>query len=260
MNLGVSSSCFYPNVPEIALRKVGEMGIKTTEIFINSPMELSGEIFREIKKVKEYYDMDVVSMHPFTSGSEAFFLFSEYKRRFLDMLDFYKQYMYACGEIGAKLLVVHGEKKEKRISDEEYYERFNILHETGKLYGVSVAQENVFNFASGNPEFLIKMKEYMGDNFKFVFDLKQMRRCGFQIDDFIDSLSNSIEHIHISDGTNEEKCLPPGKGEFDFDYLFKRLNDIGFNKNIVIELYRSNFKDSDDLRASYDYLNKKIEL
>ena len=40
MNIGASSSCFYPLETEKSLLLVGKAGIRITEVFFNSPSEL----------------------------------------------------------------------------------------------------------------------------------------------------------------------------------------------------------------------------
>ena len=40
MRIGMSSSCFYPQETEASLRRIGEAGAKTAEIFFNAPSEL----------------------------------------------------------------------------------------------------------------------------------------------------------------------------------------------------------------------------
>ena len=87
-------------------------------------MELQGEIFDKILKTKEEYSIDVCSVHPCTSSCEPFFFFSEYERRFYDLLEFYKRYFDVCNKLDSKLLIIHGMRYQKRIPDEEYFERF----------------------------------------------------------------------------------------------------------------------------------------
>lgn len=258
MNIGVSSACFYPLETEKSIEEIGKLGIKTSEIFFNSPMELKSPILDEIIKIKDYYGIIINSVHPCTSSCEPFFFFSDYKRRFEDMLDFYKKYMESCNKLGSEILVIHGAKDHMKIEQEDYFERFSRIYEEGKKYGVTVAQENVFGHMSGDPEFLKNMKNYMKDDFKFVFDLKQMRRCDFSEKDFLDELIDNIVNVHISDSLGEQKCLPPGEGNYDLKKFIGLLKDSGYNGNCVIELYRSNYKDYSQLKKSYEYLSKLI--
>ena len=86
MRIGMSSSCFYPEETEVSLRRIGESGAKTAEIFFNTPSELQGDLLRELCAIRDHYGMEIVSIHPFMSFAEGFWLFSEYERRFRDRL------------------------------------------------------------------------------------------------------------------------------------------------------------------------------
>ena len=70
MQIGISSSCLYPMQEEDAFKTVGELGAKTAEIFFNSYCELKKPLLNEIKNIKEYYGIEVRSIHPFTSAYE----------------------------------------------------------------------------------------------------------------------------------------------------------------------------------------------
>ena len=98
-------------------------------------------------------------------------LFSEYKRRFWDTLEFYKSFFEAAQFLGAKYCVIHGDKKTV-ISEEEYFSRFYTMVECGKEFGISVVQENVNLFRSADPGFILRMKKALGKDAKFVLDVK----------------------------------------------------------------------------------------
>ena len=254
MDFGISSACFYPLETENALIKIGEMGIKKAEIFFNSPSELSAKLLSETLKITDHYGINVVSVHPFTSSVESLFLFSEYKRRFYDYLDIYKRYFEACERLGSGILIMHGMKVDRQIPKESYFERFADLCSFGKEYGVKVSQENVHTFVSGDPDYLKDMKNYLKDDFHLVFDVKQMRRCGYCEDDFFNEFSNDIVNVHISDSTFQRDCLPPGEGDYDLRGLIDRLNGISYHGSCLIELYRSNYEEYSQLKRAYDYL------
>lgn len=255
MDFGISSSCFYPLETEKAVEQIGLLGIKNAEIFFNSPMEMNGEIFEKITDTIKRYSMNILSVHPCTSGCESFFLFSSYERRFIDMLDFYRKYFEVCNKLGAKYLIIHGMKKDHPVEPEKYFERYAKLFEEGKKAGVTVAQENVFNYVCSDVDYLLKMKNYLKENFKLVFDLKQMRKCGYVEDDFLSEFIEDIVHIHISDSKDRLFCLPPGEGDYDFSSFLKKMDNARYSGSCIIELYRENYENYTQLRSSYDYLS-----
>lgn len=254
MQIGISSSCLYPMQTEDALRTVGEAGAKTAEIFFNSPSELKKSFLKEIKAIKDFYGMDVRSIHPFTSAYETYLLFSDYDRRTLDGIEFYKQYFETANEIGAQMVVLHGCVSGAPITAEKYAENYILLNNAALEAGIHIAQENVYNHHCGNPSFMKAVADTVGDEFRMVLDIKQCRRCNTDASDFIKLLGDRIYQVHISDGLADKKCLAPGVGEYDFRRLFALLNSVGYDKSAIIELYRSNFGEISELKTAKEYL------
>ncbi|MGN1443125.1 MAG: sugar phosphate isomerase/epimerase family protein [Acutalibacteraceae bacterium] len=260
MRIGVSSSCYYPLETEKSLIRLGEMGVKTAEIFFNSPSELSGKLFREICEIKSYYGMEIVSFHPFMSFAEGYFLFSNYERRFYDSLEtIYKPCFEAAANLGAKYVILHGARGKKTVPDEEYAERFFKFNEKAKSFGVNAAHENVVHYSGESPEFMLYLKKMIGDSFNMVLDIKQARRTGVDYRRFLDALCDSIIHVHVSDFDAFRDCTPPKRGgQFDFYELFDLMEKIGYNGKYIIELYSDSFRSDDELKEAYDYLKNTI--
>ena len=256
MKIGASSACFYPLETEKSVKTLGELGFDIAEIFVNAECELSGKLFEEIKSIVNYYGISLTSMHPFTSFAESNMLFSAYKRRFIDFLEFSKKYFEACEKLGIGILVIHGCRKKYNISDEEYFERFKKLHDTAAQFGVITAQENVVDFKSESPEFISKMRKELGKDFKMVFDIKQATLAGFNPIDFAKEFSHEIIHLHLSDHTSELSCIPPGKGNFDFTALSDVMKSADYKGAGVIELYSNGYKSPDEIVQSKKYLQK----
>ena len=254
MNFGVSSSCFYPSLIEESLKSVGRSGAKTAEIFFNSLSELSGDVFNELCRIKEYYNIEVRSIHPFTSAFEPIMFFSGYERRTNDSVEFYKHYFDAANRLGAELVVLHGGKLRKGYTPEIYAESYFKLHTAARKEGVFIAHENVNNCLCSDPEYMKRVADLIGDEFRAVLDGKQCRRSGQNEFQFIELLGDKIAQVHLSDGTAEMDCLAPGKGEYDFKKLFDALKAHGYDKTAVIELYRDNFGKEEEIKQALEYL------
>lgn len=255
MKIGVSTASLYNMHTEDALLTLAELGVKNAEIFLNSTAELDGEVFAFMKKVVNEHGMNIISAHPFSSPMESLFLFSSYDRRVAEMLDMYKRYFAAMNELGAGIFVVHGAILSAKCSDERYMERLSLLIREGAKTGVTVAQENVSYCKSGNPDFLAKLSRDMGDEVKFVLDIKQARRSGCDPFDLVELIGGKVVHLHLSDSRPGKDCLPPGKGDFDFAALFRELKKRGYEKDAVIELYRDDYGDYAELTECVDYLS-----
>lgn len=237
MTIGASSACFYPDVTENSLERLGRLGIKTAELFLNSPSELKDEFVKTIIDIKNKYGINIVSLHPFQSFAESFYLFSNYERRFTDSLPLYERFFDVTHKLGADICVFHGAKIPGSISDGEYFERFKYLTELGKKYSIHVCHENVVYYRGESPEYLKRMRDYIGGDFGVVLDIKQAYRAHYEYTDFINAVGASIRHVHISDHNSNTDCIPPLTGDFDFKKFFNDMKAIGYDGNYIIEIY-----------------------
>ena len=92
MNVGVSTSCLYPTITELALDNLLSMGIRQLEIFFNTSSELDRKFVKVLKRSARSSGAKIRSLHPYSSMMEPFMFFSNYERRFTDMIDDYKKY------------------------------------------------------------------------------------------------------------------------------------------------------------------------
>lgn len=254
MQIGVSTASLYPLHVEDAFRELAVRGVKTAEIFANSTCEGQEPYISMIKDTAEQYGINITSFHPFSSPMESVFLFSTYDRRVEEMLTLYRGFFESMQKLGAKIFVLHGAIQSSKCTPEHYVKQFRLLAEIGREYGVTVAQENVCYCLSGRLDFLKMMKRELSQYAKFVLDLKQARRSGEDIFDHVDALGESLIHCHVSDGNADSDCLPVGKGCFDFAELNNRMSANGFDGSYIVELYRHNYGDFDELKQSADVL------
>lgn len=239
MLFGASSGCYYPLETEKAVQNVARHGFDGCEVFFNCASEINASFFKDLRKIGNDAGMHFTSIHPFSSFAETHCLFGTYPKRSEEFFDFYKKHFELSDILGAKIFVVHGVVNRLRhiVTDDHYFEIFNRLVETGKQFGVVVAQENVAKHLSESPEFLVKMKEQLKDNFHLVFDVKQAVRAGYSPIEFAQSFSKDIVHVHISDNDASHDCLPPGEGNFDFQQLFDVLDKAQYKGEYIVEFY-----------------------
>ena len=249
--IGVSSSCFYPQPTEDSFRKLCENGVKCTELFFNAYSETELSFVKEIDAMRSYYGVDVVAVHPYMSFTETFFLFTDYKRRYQDILPVYKKMFEAMQILGAKYFILHGSNLPGVLNEERYFERYREFVAFGKSFGVEVCNENVVHYRSQSPDFLIRMANALGNDFSMTLDIKQARRAGYKPEDFLDPLSPFIRHIHISDCSERSDCLPPLEGCFDFPSFFNTMDSLGYTGAYIIEVYEHSYRSEDQVFDSY---------
>lgn len=256
MSVGVSTACFYPELTENAVKFLCENGVSQMEIFFNSACEIKGKIFSEICACVRENSAKVVSVHPFSSAFEPLMLFSDYERRFEDGLEFYKKYFDVCNALGAEILVLHGDRADRTDCDDRYFERYRRLYQAAKQQGVTVAQENVAYCRSKDVKFIKKMHDILGDEVAFVLDLKQARRSGVDFCDLVSAMGSRLVHLHANDYDDNSDCLLPGQGKSDFAEIFSTLYKNGFCGESIIEVYRSNYGNYNELVSSMHFLER----
>ncbi len=256
MSVGISSACFYPEISENAVKYLCENGVSNIEIFFNSACEIEGEIFKEICACVKENGTRVVSVHPFSSVFEPFMLFSDYERRFLDGLELYKRYFEVCNVLGAKILVLHGDRADRTNCDDRYLDRYHRLYTAAKAQGVVLAQENVCYCRSHDIDFLKKMREELKDEVAFVLDLKQARRANTDYHEYIEAMGDKLIHLHANDYDEAHDCLLAGKGVLDFSEVYSALDSVGFRGDSIVEVYRTNYGEPCELLESMHYLER----
>jgi sugar phosphate isomerase/epimerase len=259
MKVGVSTACLYPKLLEESVYDLAVNGISHTEIFVNTVSEIEKNYVNGIASTLKRFEMTCRSLHPFTCPMEPMLFFSGYERRVNDALDFYKRYFEAMNILGAEIFIFHGNFKNISVSDEFYFDRYSRLVETGKKFGVIVAQENVSRCTSGSLSFLKRMMDYLGDDAKFVVDTKQAIRSGENNFDILRTLGKHIVHVHISDHGEMGDCLQIGRGRFNVRQFLSILNENSPDCSVMLELYRSNFDGISDLVNNYNTLLNMIK-
>lgn len=258
MKLGISTASFYPLETELALEEIGRSNVKTTEIFFNAETELKNSFVDILFDIKQNYGINVSAIHPTMSLAESFMIFSEYERRFKESLLKFERYSEIAAELGAKYIILHGGKPNGLTTDEEYCEKIMLLNSHTRKNGVTVLQENVVNYRSGDIEFLRSMQNILGEDAQFCFDIKQAIRCGYEPLELICEFYGNIRHFHISDHSLAGDCLLPLNGKFDFKEFFKILKQKKFNGSCVIEVYKNAYKEKTEIFDSFSKLSEML--
>lgn len=256
MDFGISTACMYPQVLEKSVEELGKMGVQKIELFFNTFSELEPDYLKELIKIIAHYHLTVVSCHPFTSGLEPMMFFSEYKRRLKDILELYRHYFDAMNQLGANVFVFHGDRKTSTISVAEYAQNFSALRDLGKSFGIIVTQENVERCKSGILDFITDLRKELNDDISFTLDLKQALRSGLEPMQVARAMGTCLAHIHLNDHDSFRDCMLPGFGCFPFEKLFAYLQEIHFCGTAMIEVYRKDYLELNELVQSINILKK----
>lgn len=257
MEIGISTACLYPLQTEEALEVLCGLGVQLVELFFNAPSEAAPAFLHAIKERTQACGVRICAVHPYSSGFEPSYFFSNYRRRFEDALEAYKVFYEAANVLGAELVVLHGDRVAGPLPDDEYYERFGELSRHARRHGTVLAQENVAYCKSRSAAFIRGMRNYLGDEARFILDTKQAVRAGGDPMRMLEAMGRGTVHLHLSDNAGmQQDCLPPGAGCFDFAALARRLRELGYTGRGVVELYRNNYGAYGELAECRQYLQQ----
>ncbi len=259
IEIGASTSNFYPELTENALDSLLACGFRTLEVFINTESELNSDFIRQLRRKADAAGARIVSVHPYSAGNEPFLLYSAYRRRFEDGKALYNRFFEAAAELGASIVVIHGDRLDSPLALEESLSRYEELYDCGMQYGVCLAQENVVRFRSSDNAYLRAMRDRLGPKAHFVLDLKQALRCGHALGEVLDAMEGHIAHVHVSDHNAQQDCMPPGRGITDFKQIIADLEKQRFQGAWIVELYRHNFQCAQDLIESRRFFEEQIK-
>ena len=260
MQIGISTaSLFMRQYNEEAVQTVKNLGVKTCEIFLETFSEYTREYGELLNEKKD--GLSVNSVHLYTTHIEPQ-LFSENERTVKDAYYFLERAMQAAQAFGAKYYTFHGTaryKKSSRSGANDNFEKIgNALEKTRELcekYGVALSLETVEWATYNRPGMFKEVQKYCPKLFA-TLDIKQTRLSEHAENEYLKEIAGRISHVHASDISAEGKTCLPGKGVYDFENLFLRLADTGFDGAILIEAYKDDYKEISELKDSAEYLEE----
>ncbi len=257
MEIGISTaSLFLRMYNEDAVKCLDKLDSRVAEVFLESFSEYREEFGKKLKE--NLGNLKIHSIHVVTTQYEPQ-LFEENDRARNDAFEMFENVLKCGYQIDAKNYTLHGKAKLKPTvvfnKFDLYIKSFNRLSEIAEKYGISVCLENVFWCFYNYVGFFSKLKDEC-PKLRTCLDVKQARLSGYEISDYIKEMAGRINTVHLSDYDDNGMCLP-GKGKTDFEELFKRLKDAGFNGNMLIEVYKDDYKDINELSQSLEYLREK---
>ena len=257
MEIGVSTASLYMRANNVrALGILNELDARVVEIFLESFSEYKSRFIASLKK--ELGSLKVHSLHSLTTQFEPQ-LFSENPIARSDALCFMESICRGAKAIGAKNYTLHGRarfKKNADFSDFPYYIKcFNELCDLCGSFGVSICLENVYWAFYNAPGWFSSVKDAC-PALRTCFDIKQARNSGYSAEQYISEMSGRINTVHLSDVDSDGKMVLPGRGVTDFKKLFIALDKAKFEGNMLIEVYKDDYGNVDEIADSLDYLRK----
>ncbi len=258
MEIGISTaSLFKRQYNEDALVTLDGLDARVVEVFLGSYCEYTKE-FATLLKSRQG-SLKVHSIHTLNTHFEPQ-LFGDNPRAIDDAYRILENCLSTANTLGATNYTLHGIARFKKNILYNNYEnigkKFVKLNDFCLERNVNLCLENVEWAYYNHVGFYTEIAKYC-KGLKTCLDVKQARVSGDSYVDYIKEMAGSINTVHLSDISESEKICLPGKGVFDFDDLFKRLLDTGFDGNMLIEVYNNDYGEIEELKESLDFLRDK---
>lgn len=262
MQVGVSTaSLFLRKNNEEALPLFDRLGIKTAEVFLTSFGEYGRPFAELLASVKG--NVRINSVHALNTQFEPQ-LFSAHPRSKADAYAVLENVLTSANVLGAPYYTFHGTARIKRASrsgeNDDFpaiIDGFRQLLSTCQMHGTTLCLENVEWATYNRPGVFSKIAQEL-PALRGVLDVKQARISGYPYEKYLFEMGERLAYAHLSDIDDNGRICPPGKGNFDFETLIKRLKDVGFDGALLVEVYNKDFDKEEELKLSCDHLNELI--
>ncbi|MBO5240646.1 MAG: sugar phosphate isomerase/epimerase [Clostridia bacterium] len=263
MKTGVSTaSLFLRKYNEQALPLLRSLGVKIAEVFLTTYSEYGAEFAQKLASVKG--DIAVNSVHILNTQFEPQ-LFNAHPRARADAYAWLDKVLDSANVLGAPYYTFHGTARIKRASrsgDKDDFSKmisdFQAISAACQKRGVSLCLENVewstYNRVGVFSRLASEIPALLG-----VLDIKQARISEQPYEKYLEEMGGRLAYVHVSDVDERGRICLPGKGTFDFQTLIKRLQDVGFDGALLVEVYTTDYGAETELKNSCDYLNELLE-
>ncbi len=257
MEIGISTaSLFKRQYNEDAIVTLNQLDAKVCEVFLGTYQEYTKEFCDLLKE--RVGSLKVHSIHTLNTHFEPQ-LFGANPRAVEDAYKIFGNCLSTAKTLGASYYTLHGIARFKKNVLYNEYEKIGKMMYKAKdfanSYGIDLCLENVEWAYYNHVGFYKNISKYC-ENLSTCLDVKQARISGDSYKDYINEMGCSIKTVHLSDVDVDGKICLPGKGTFDFEDLFKRLKDVSFSGNMLIEVYTNDYGEIFELKDSLDYLRE----
>lgn len=253
MKLGFSTASFFgKTLTEDSFDLIRSLEVEFCEVFLTTFSEYEESFIDLLLQRKG--DLKVHSVHSLNTQFEPQ-LFGRADRTRIDAESFYRKMCCAGERLGAEFYTFHGLSRLKKNVTIDYphlINRINGLTEIAQEYNMCLSYENVHWCLFSFPEFFLNLKPSC-PKLCSTLDVKQARQSGFEFQEYIKTMGNSISTVHLCDVLGNKLCLP-SQGDIKFTKLFEIIKSMPIDPTYIIEIYSGDYNSLDDLKRSRDYI------
>ncbi len=229
----------YSRDYEGIFKKIKELGFDGIELGIRNPDEFDIDAIRELS---DKYKLPVIAIATGQAYVDEGLSFTdndpEIRRRAVERI---KKHIDCGKKLDAAVVIglIRGNppKKEKERAISDFRSNLELCLKYAREKEVEVFIEPVNRYESSLLNTLKEAREFVDSlsNKNGVFILADTFHMNIEEADMVSAIENVFEylgHVHVADSNR----LAPGKGHIDFDSIFRKLKELGYNRYVSAEI------------------------
>ncbi len=208
---------------------------------------------REIKSLSKKYNIKIKSLTGDCFMQKPFWKFSNSKKYIMDL----KKIIEACGNLKIRYIIfplvdnssIKNKTQENKIILE--FKKLNNILSSNKVEILFESNYNPKNLKTFIQKFNFK-------NFGINYDSGNSASLNYDSDVEFDHYGKYIKNIHVKDRILNGKTIRLGKGNANFQKIFKNIKKIKYNNILILQTARSltKNKDIEELKINIKYVKK----
>lgn len=238
----------FPRAKKLGLKFI-EWTLDYKNFYKNPLFTKKGQ--KTIKKLQKKYSIKIKSLTGDCFMQKSFWKTSSN----LKLINDFKNLVQSCNKLKIKFIVVPLVDKGslKNLKEERFF--ISICKNLSKF--IKKNKVIIIFESDYNPK---KLKKFISKFDKKLFginyDSGNSAGLNYNISDEFNLYGNRILNIHIKDKVKYGKTVRLGHGNADLKKLFKKLRNINYKGNLILQTARAkNNKDVDEIKINLRYLN-----
>jgi len=226
-------------------KKQGYDGVEIAPFTIaDSVTQVSAGQRASIKTAAENTGVQIIGLHWLLVKPEGLYLNHPDEGVRAKTLDYFRELIDFCGDIGGRLMVIGSPKQRNVMPGETYADTWKRTVEFFTECLPKAEERNVTlcfeplspsetNFVNTAAEGVRMVREINHPKFRLHLDVKAMSAEGEPVADIIRRTISYAAHFHA----NDANLKGPGMGDVDFVPIFRALRECGYKGFVSVEVF-----------------------
>ena len=260
----------FENTPwERVCETIASHGFHGVEIapftFADYVTEIGGPQREEIRRTAERAGLEVIGLHWLLAKTEGLHLTHPDESVRARTGEYLAALVRFCADVGGRVMVFGSPRQRSLLEGVDLKAALDFAAGTfGKALGEAERAGVVIAFEPLSPaetDFCSTAAEAMRlielvdhPNLRLLLDAKAMASENRPMDELVRAYHPWLEHVHV----NDVNLLGPGMGDLDLGPLFDALKEVGYDKYLSIEVFRTDPGAETILKESKAYLDRHL--